>query len=92
MIYLNGSEAARSNMPDGEITSATTALSAVGGRTKRRSLDVPLDRNLIREGDNVIAVELHQSGGRLVRPRIRPGVDRPALPNNTAPTAEAGGR
>lgn len=91
VIYLNGSEAARSNMPDGEITSATTALSAVGGADETAFLDVPLDRNLIREGDNVIAVELHQSGGGSSDLGFDLELTARALPNNTAPTAEAGG-
>ncbi|MBL9172350.1 MAG: lamin tail domain-containing protein [Verrucomicrobiales bacterium] len=90
VVYINGTEAARSNMPDGEITSSTTALSAAGGSDETTFFDAPLDRSLLREGDNVIAVELHQSGGGSSDLGFDLELGARALPTNTAPTAEAG--
>jgi hypothetical protein len=63
VIYLNGQEAARDNMPEGTVTSSTIASTAVGGDAESQFFDFPIDTGLLREGVNTIAVEIHQSGG-----------------------------
>lgn len=61
VVYLNGTEMTRQNMPVGEITPNTFALGIVEGAKSRayRSLDVTPWSNLLVPGLNVIAVEVH---------------------------------
>jgi VCBS repeat-containing protein len=61
VIYINGVEAARTNMPTGAITAATPAISAVGGSDEQTFYQFDIDPNLLHNGNNVIAVEIHQS-------------------------------
>ncbi len=64
VIYVNGVEAFRQNMPEGPVFSSTFALSAIGGTDENdyTAFTVPqaLLPNIV-EGENVIAVEVHQS-------------------------------
>lgn len=60
IVYLNGAEIARQNMPAGEVNSETRALETISGsdETDFTAYRVPL-KNLV-SGENVIAVEIHQ--------------------------------
>jgi phosphodiesterase/alkaline phosphatase D-like protein len=60
VIYLNGVEAGRSNMPDGPVDYLTNASSIVSGADETTYFPVTLDPGLLVNGVNVIAVELHQ--------------------------------
>ena len=60
VLYLNGSEAARSNMPDGEPGFRTRAVYVASGAEETEYLTFHLDRSLLVRGKNVIAVEVHQ--------------------------------
>jgi hypothetical protein len=60
VIYLNGQEAARSSMPPGVVSATTLATSASDDGLTFNVLIVPA--SLLKEGTNVMAVELHQSG------------------------------
>lgn len=62
VVYLNGLEAHRSNMPTGTITCETFAASTVGGADESTFFTAALDPALLLDGTNVIAVEIHQSG------------------------------
>lgn len=62
IIYLNGIEMARSNMPTGAVTGATLASVAAGGTDESLWHNIPLDPTKLVAGINVLAVELHQSG------------------------------
>ncbi len=58
VVYVNGTEVFRSNMPTGTITSSTFATSAIedsGWKT------ATINPSLLTSGDNTIAVEIHQS-------------------------------
>ncbi|SDZ17583.1 Cadherin-like beta sandwich domain-containing protein [Evansella caseinilytica] len=58
VVHLNGVEVFRSNMPSGEITHTTLAASTIG---KDYTYYVaPIDPALLREGENVLAVSIHQ--------------------------------
>ncbi|HRZ96894.1 MAG TPA: CotH kinase family protein, partial [Paludibacter sp.] len=57
VVYVNGTELGRANMPNGTIQFATLASSSNNGITN--SFNVP--QNLLKEGNNVIAVEVHQN-------------------------------
>ena len=63
VVYLNGAELLRDNMPTGAVTAETTAASGVGGADESQwfSFDVPPEKLIA--GRNLLAVEVHQSGG-----------------------------
>jgi VCBS repeat-containing protein len=60
VIYLNGVEVARSNMPTGTINYLTRAVTAIGGADESAWQEVPVDPSRLVTGTNVIAVEVHQ--------------------------------
>lgn len=57
IAYLNGTEILRSNMPDEPITAQTLALATLEDGLHSRAVD----RTLLAEGENVLAVEIHQA-------------------------------
>ena len=61
VIYLNGTEIHRSNMPDGEIGYQTRASGAVGGSDESTYFPAKVAADALRDGQNVLAVEVHQS-------------------------------
>ncbi|MDG2123205.1 MAG: PKD domain-containing protein, partial [Verrucomicrobiales bacterium] len=61
VVYLNGAEVLRQNMPGGEIRSTTRAGSSVGGERERVYSEFDLPVGALVEGVNVIAVEVHQN-------------------------------
>jgi hypothetical protein len=61
VLYLNGQEIARHNLPAGDIGSGTFALSAVTGLTAVTYYDVPLSASNLVVGRNLLAAELHLS-------------------------------
>jgi hypothetical protein len=58
VIYVNGTEVGRSQMPGGEIGFDTRAS---GSREEDTIFDFELPSELFNEGENVIAVEVHQA-------------------------------
>ena len=60
VVYLNGNEIARSNMPNGTIDYLTLASDNVTDEEERTFVTFELENTLI-EGENIIAVEIHQS-------------------------------
>lgn len=60
VVYLNGVEVLRSNMPEGEITFNTFALTSIAGEDEELFETQTLDPALLHEGDNLLAVEVHQ--------------------------------
>lgn len=60
IVYLNGVEVARSNMPAGAVASDTLASSTIDGATESLFSWTDLDGSLVRPSDNVLAVEVHQ--------------------------------
>jgi len=61
VVYLNGREVFRSNMPTGAITATTLASSTVGGTDESTLYEADLNPSWLVTGRNVMAVELHQS-------------------------------
>lgn len=59
VVYLNGVEVYRQNMPDGPISFDTLASSPVGEAQYVRG--IRLSSEHLREGENVLAVEVHQA-------------------------------
>jgi hypothetical protein len=61
VIYLNGQEVIRTNMTSGSINYNTTAASAISGSAESQFTSFDIDKNLLAAGNNVLAVEIHQS-------------------------------
>ena len=61
VVYLNGKEILRSNMPEGNIRYNTFAPLTVGGEEESAFQPFTVDPVLLVEGKNVIAVEVHQT-------------------------------
>ena len=62
VIYLNGTEVFRSNMPDGAIAFDTRASSAAGDEDESVALHTAaINPALLQVGRNVLAVEVHQA-------------------------------
>ena len=59
VIYLNGAEVLRVNMPTGAITPSTFALTGVSDATFQGPFAIPSDALI--NGTNVLAVEVHQA-------------------------------
>jgi PKD repeat protein len=60
IVYLNGTEVFRQNMPAGDVTYADFANGAVGGADESIYYREKIG-NLLVDGRNIIAVELHQA-------------------------------
>jgi len=90
VVYLNGTEIFRSNMPEGTVGHLTPASSAIGGAEETTFYDSPIDPALLREGENVLAVEVHQNNGGSSDLGFDLALVGRRLPGNTPPTANAG--
>ena len=60
IIYLNGIEAVRSNMPTEQVFYDTYANSTVSGSDEDNFFEFTISENDIIDGQNIIAVEIHQ--------------------------------
>ncbi len=63
VVYVNGNEVARDNMPGGTPTHATLASTAISGSGETTPITFSLSSCAFVEGTNTIAVEMHQSDG-----------------------------
>jgi beta-glucanase (GH16 family) len=66
VVYLNGTEVLRSNLPSGAVGASTLAVETIDGDAERAWVVERLDPCLVAdgllvEGTNVIAVEVHQA-------------------------------
>ncbi|MEO8429154.1 MAG: Ig-like domain-containing protein, partial [Verrucomicrobiota bacterium] len=62
VVYLNGIEVFRSNLPAGPISFSTLATSAVGGADESTHFySTTADPKLLLDGLNVLAIEVHQA-------------------------------
>ena len=59
VVYINGTEACRYLLPDGEITFETYATTYAPDNPDSGTIELPV--NLLREGQNIIAVEVHNN-------------------------------
>ena len=60
VVYVNGVEVIRSNMPTGAVTYTTRATAAIGGTDESAWIQASIDPALLVTGTNVLAVEIHQ--------------------------------
>jgi len=63
VVYLNGAEIWRTNMPAGSVGFVTPASVAIGGADETTFVQTTISPSLLLTGTNVLAIELHQSGG-----------------------------
>jgi len=61
VVYINGTEAIRRNLPNTEITFDTKAISSVSGSGETVFSTFIIDKGLLKAGQNKIAVEIHQN-------------------------------
>jgi len=59
IIYINGQEVGRYNMPEGNVTSETVAKTYANGNPDTGTMDI--DPSVLRKGTNMIAVEVHNN-------------------------------
>lgn len=60
-VYVNGSEVVRDELPAGNVTYDTLATSSAGGSRESLYYDFTIPTDVLVDGENVIAVEVHQS-------------------------------
>lgn len=61
LVYINGVEVRRDNMPAGPVNANTLALAAVGGSDESTFFESAVPSSVFVPGTNVIAVEVHQN-------------------------------
>ncbi len=61
VVYLNGSELLRSNMPETPVDYLTLAGSAVSGSNESNFTPYSIPPSMLNSGDNLLAVEIHQA-------------------------------
>ena len=61
IVYLNGQEIVRSNMPGGTVNYDDFAAGVAGGGDESTFYEFELDVSLLNAGNNVFAVEVHQA-------------------------------
>jgi hypothetical protein len=61
VVYLNGTEVYRTNMPTGTVSSATLAMTAIGGADESAWYSANINPSLLRVGTNLLSVEIHQA-------------------------------
>jgi hypothetical protein len=62
VVYLNGTEVFRTNMPAGTIAATTLASAALGGSDETAFVTAAVNPGLLVAGTNVLAIEIHQAG------------------------------
>ncbi|QXC59138.1 hypothetical protein KSP35_12005 [Aquihabitans sp. G128] len=90
VLYVNGVEAGRTNLPTGAISAATPASAYVGGAEDLRTKTYEVPGSLLKAGRNTIAVEVH--GWRAASGKVfldLQATTRGATADNTAPSAPA---
>jgi hypothetical protein len=93
VVYINGAEIFRNNMPAGTIGHTTFAVSPIGGADENNPLTVQLPISFFLNGSNIIAVEVHQSdltSSDLTFDMSLTGTISSTPPPNQPPSANAG--
>ena len=76
-VYVNGVEVVRDNLPPGTITATTPASGFASGTDETKFFEYQIPATLFTNGDNTIAVELHQPDAANVDATLRPRARRP---------------
>lgn len=91
VVYVNGSEAFRQGMPNGAINYQTLATVTVGGADESTFYPSAMPLNLIQDGVNTVAVEVHQNGPTSSDVSFNLQLEATTYPANAAPVVSAGG-
>ena len=65
VVYLNGAEVCRLNMPEGPVAHETAAVGVVEGPDELRFVSIGISADGLSPGTNLLAVELHQCAGNI---------------------------
>lgn len=91
VVYLNGTEVFRSNMPAGAIDYLTYAATVIGGNDETINFyPGAVPPSLLINGTNVMAVEIHQANASSSDISFDLELTGAAFPPNQGPTANAG--
>jgi hypothetical protein len=90
VVYLNGVEVFRSNMPAGPVNYLTPAASVVGLTDETTFYSQPVDPSVLVSGANVLAVEIHQANTNSSDIIFDLELSGSAFPPNQGPSANAG--
>jgi len=63
VLYLNGAEVARDNMPEGDITFDSLTAANRASNEEDQYMEFPLSLAALRNGQNVLSAEVHQPNG-----------------------------
>ncbi|MDD3322550.1 MAG: CotH kinase family protein [Paludibacter sp.] len=66
IVYLNGQEIIRTNMSSGTVNYNTTATTSISGTDESTFTSYTIDNSYFLEGENIIAVEVHQNAANSV--------------------------
>ena len=86
MVYLNGREVFRQNLPSGTITAQTFASGVAGGADESTFYETSVDPALLVSGRNQLAVEVHQANASSSDISFDLELVGAILPVNDAPT------
>ncbi|MEI6343038.1 MAG: lamin tail domain-containing protein [Verrucomicrobiota bacterium] len=89
VVYLNGAEVMRSAMPEGAIAFGTFASQTMGGADETTPVEGSVSPALLVDGDNVLAVEIHQVNRTSSDLGFDLALQATVLGANAAPTAKA---
>lgn len=90
VVWLNGIQVAKDNLPEGDVTYATLANSAIGGTDETTYFEYRLDPGALKPGDNTLAVEVHQNSASSSDLSFDLSLQATVLPANQAPTVDLG--
>ncbi len=82
VVYLNGKEVFRSNMPSGTVTYKTLASAAVSGSDESTYYETELAGSQFLTGRNLLAIELHQSSASSSDVSFNLRLDALLMPNS----------
>jgi hypothetical protein len=90
VVWLNGVQVAKDNLPEGDVVNQTLASSAIGGTDETTYFDYRLDPSALKAGENTLAVEVHQNSGSSSDLSFDVSLQATVLPTNQAPTVDLG--
>jgi hypothetical protein len=90
VVWLNGVQVAKDNLPEGDVVNQTLASSAIGGTDETTYFDYRLDPSALKAGENTMAVEVHQNSGSSSDLSFDVSLQATVLPTNQAPTVDLG--
>ena len=87
VVYLNGTEVLRSNLAPGALTHQSLALTAVEGAAETTPVMAFIDKRLLKQGANTLAVEVHKFNATETDLRFDLGLRLLVAPQVTTPVA-----